>query len=284
MAAEPAQWVRKLPRLWGLYARMDLLWMTRDFRFFVICMVSDRIIDLAGVLAVFLLAERFEGIGDWSKTQIVFMLGYSTAVTGAMQALFNFNVLHISRRIGRGQLDHTLIQPQPLWLSLLTEGFMPFSGSGTLVIGFGLAGWAAWSLSLAGDTLWWLAVVVQWVSSCVVYVAYMFLWGSLAFWAPYAAEEVNSSSNRFLADLRTFPLDGVGGLLAGGLITIVPVGLVAWYPSRWLLGLDVSAVAPWVTPCAGVVLALLALAAFWKGIRHYERTGSRRYTDFGHRS
>ena len=50
-----------------------------------------------------------------------------------MNMFFGYNVLTISRRLGRGQLDHTLVQPQPIWLSLLTEGFMPFSGSPVLL-------------------------------------------------------------------------------------------------------------------------------------------------------
>lgn len=69
---------------------------------------------LAGVTAVFLLAERFEGIGLWSRDQIVFMLGYAALVRGFLDMGFSYNVLHISRRIGRGQMDHTLVQPQPV--------------------------------------------------------------------------------------------------------------------------------------------------------------------------
>ena len=109
--------------------------MTRDFRFFLINIVSDIILNLAGVTAVFLLAERFEGIGLWSRDQIIFMLGYAALVRGFLDMGFSYNVLQISRRIGRGQMDHTLIQPQPVWMGLLTEGFMPFSGSWSLFTG-----------------------------------------------------------------------------------------------------------------------------------------------------
>ena len=75
--------------------------------------------------------------------QVLFMLGYATVVSGLMNMFFGYNVLFISRRLGRGQLDHTLIQPQPIWLSLLTEGFMPFSGSPMLLPGIALMVWSA---------------------------------------------------------------------------------------------------------------------------------------------
>ena len=66
------------------------------------------------------------------------MLGYAALVRGLLDMGFSYNVLHISRRIGRGQMDHTLVQPQPVWMGLLTEGFMPFSGSWSLFTGIGI--------------------------------------------------------------------------------------------------------------------------------------------------
>ena len=115
-------------RRWRVQAYLDFMWMTRDFKFFLINVVSDIVLSLSGVMAVFLLAERFAGIGAWSRDQILFMLGYAALVQGLLEMFFRYNVLAISRRIGRGQLDHTLVQPQPLWMALLTEGFIPFSG------------------------------------------------------------------------------------------------------------------------------------------------------------
>jgi len=75
---------------------------------------------------------------------------------------------------------------------------------------------------------------------------------------------------------QAFPLDGLSGLLAGGLLTVLPVGLVAWYPARALLGLD-RAWAGFITPLAALVLGGPGRGMFAKGKQHYERTGSNRY-------
>ncbi len=45
------------------------------------------------------------------------------------------NNIHISRIIGRGQLEHLFIQPLPLKAQLLTCGSSPFTGSGNFVVG-----------------------------------------------------------------------------------------------------------------------------------------------------
>src|SRR5687767_14464182 len=125
--------VLKVWRLWRLYAYMDFLWITRVPKLFLINYLSDALLNIAAISAMLLLAERFEGIGEWSKVQLVFMLGYATVVSGLVETFFGYNILVISRRVGRGQLDHVLVQPQPIWLGLLTEGFLPFSGSAILI-------------------------------------------------------------------------------------------------------------------------------------------------------
>ena len=114
-------------------------------------------------------------------------------------------------------------------------------------------------------------------------MAFHFIWGTLAFWAPRGAEEVNSETNHLLSQLRPFPLDGIGALGQVGLLTIVPVGFLAWYPSRALLGVDPSSATLAVTPLAGLVFAVAATIVFRLGLAHYARTGSSRYSDFGHR-
>jgi ABC-2 type transport system permease protein len=121
------------------------------------------------------------------------------------------------------------------------------------------------------------------VASLAVVLAFSFLWGSLAFWAPLAAEEISSSSVQLLSQLKPFPLDGLGPLLLSGLLTVVPVGFVAWYPSRALLGLDPPGWSGWATPLMAVIFALATSWLFRKGLRYYGRSGSQRYSSLGHR-
>jgi ABC-2 type transport system permease protein len=275
--------IRRLLRLWKLYAVLDFTFMTADIKLVLSWYIADAVINLASVTATLLLAERFAGIGAWTRDQIAFMLGYATLVSGLLNMFFGYNVLIISRRLGRGQLDHTLLQPQPIWMSLLTEGFMPFSSSSVIVPGVGLLVWAASRMALPVTPGWLALLALNLAGSSAVVLAFAFLWGSLAFWAPRAAEEISSSSVQLLSQLKAFPLDGLGLLLRGGLVTILPVGFVAWYPCRALLGLDRSPWAGWITPLAAIVIAMVTMWIFRKGLRHYGRTGSQRYSGLGHR-
>jgi ABC-2 type transport system permease protein len=275
--------LRRLLRLWKLYAAMDLTFLAGDLKTALSWYFADGLINLAAVMGTLLLAERFAGIGAWSKEQIIFMLGYATTVGGLMSMFFGYNVLMISRRIGRGQFDHTLVQPQPIWMALLTEGFMPFSSSATLLPGISLLAWAVYRTALPLSLGWLALLLLNLIASAAIVLAFSFAWGSLAFWAPRAAEEISSSATDILDQLKGFPLDGLGPLLLGGLLSAMPVGFVAWYPSRALLGVAPEWWGMWITPLAALLLGALATLIFMKGMHHYARIGSQRYSGFGHR-
>jgi ABC-2 type transport system permease protein len=279
-----ADWpARRLPRLWAVYARMDLLFIARGVKLAISFYVADMIIGATSAATTYLLAERFGGIGPWSRPAILFMLGYGLIVRGLMESLFAFNIASISRRIGRGQLDHMLVAPLPIWMSLVTEGFMPFTGSGMLIPGLALAFLGLRELSLLATPGWAALLAINLVGSAAVMLGFNFCWATLAFWAPRAAEEINSSTLRMMHQLKQFPLDGLGPIVVGGLVTVLPVGLVAWYPARALVGLD-----PWpwalaVTPLAGLISVALVAWLFARGMKQYGRTGSTRYLSHGFR-
>jgi ABC-2 type transport system permease protein len=271
----------RLLELWSAHARLSWLWLTRDARHCLTWVFADLVCAVASISGVLLLAERFQGIGRWSRWEVLFMLGYAQMVSGLLGALFGFNILFISRRIGRGQLDHTLLQPQPVWMSLFTEGFSPVDGVAAFTPGLALIAWSLRHLSVRVTPEWTALLLASLAASGTIVTAFSFICGVLAFWAPRGAEEISSSALRMVDRLRPFPLDGVPPALAGGLLTLLPVGFAAWYPSRALLGHD--PVGRWITPLAAAAFAALAALLFGAGLRQYGRTGSLRYSDFGHR-
>ena len=283
MAASAESRLPKLARLWGMQARMDLLFLSRSLRTGVAWYFADLLLGLSGAVWAFLLAERFDGIGPWNRTQIAFLLGFALLVRGVVDVGFSMNVSYPSRRIGRGQLDHMLLMPQPLWQTIASDGFTPFSGSGQIFAGAAVLGYAIHALALPVDAAWLALVLVHVASGAAIILAFAYIWGSLAFVAPRGAEEINSNTMRMLEQLKPFPLDGVGG---------VPHGRAAQLRARGLPRLAARARAAgsrdatwaWLwTPLAALGFASLAIWIFRLGLRRYARTGSTRYLAHGHR-
>jgi ABC-2 type transport system permease protein len=245
---------------------------------------GETLINVSAILGTLMLAGRFTAIGSWSRPELYFLLGFVLLARGIANVFSGRNVLMISRRIGRGQLDHSLLQPVPLWKALAAEGFSPFDLLVTLVLGVGVVVWSAMRLSTTHHVLWFGEFLLNLGASVAVIIAYQYLWGALAFWSPFGAEEVNTSSAAVVGQLSAYPLDGVPRLFSGLLITVVPVGLIGWLPARNLLhGSSGPLSHPLTVPLFAVVLVMLTGLVFRLGLKRYERYGSGRYSDFGHR-
>src|SRR5262249_19988217 len=159
-------------------------------------------------------------------------------VRAIVDIFFNYNVAFISRRVGRGQLDHLLLQPQALWMALLTDGFSPFTGSGMLVPSAVLLGWSVHEVPIALSASWFGLLTAKLLASVLTLLAVVYAWARLEVWAPGYAEEMNASTCALCTQLGVFPVDGVGALLLSALLSIVPDRLIAWRPARVLVGLD----------------------------------------------
>ena len=276
---------KDLGRLRRLYARMDLNWLLQDWTSAVIVVLSETLSALASLSGVLLLAIRFGGVGGLRADEALFMLGFYQLADGLGWMLFgNYNVIHISRRIARGQLDHMLIQPRPLWVQLLTEGFMPFSGSYGLVMGLILTGIAVARLGIALTPAWLATLTFYILTHMALRLSLSALYGAAAFWRPVACEEITTMIIDLCNQLGKFPLFGLPGWLSMLLHTVAPIGLLAWFPALALLG-RLDARTAFALPAA--VAASFAVAAafcFRKGLKHYEIYSCNRYKEMGFRN
>ena len=174
--------LKQLLRMYALYGRMDWHFMMRDKRMGILTLICEWISTLSSFSGVALLAVRFDGIGGLTTDEILWMLGFFLLADGFTWMMTGgFNVLHISRRVGRSQVDHMLIQPCPLWMQLLTEGFMPFSGSSGFIAGVGLTVYATLRLRIPVTPLWLFMLVRYILARMTEVLDVSFLAGAAAF-------------------------------------------------------------------------------------------------------
>lgn len=271
-------------RLYGLYAKMDLAWFLRDTKFCLMAICADFISNLAAISGVFLLAWRFDGVGGMSKYEVLFMLGYVTVITGLFQIFFsNNNTGIVSRRIGRGQLEHMMLQPIPLRVQLLVEGFIPFSGSSNFIAGVIILVLSIKSLAISTPWWWILALAGNVFVSMVVLLSLSYLYSSLAFYAPVQAEEIGTYVLDSTGELSVYPLSGMGLGIQIPLLTVFPAGLLGWFPTLALLGRAPLNLTSWYPAVVALILFLITANFFKRGLNHYVKTGTNRYSSIGHR-
>lgn len=275
--------MRRIARLLAISAKMDLAWLLRDTKYALAIIAADVIANLSAVSGVFLIAVRFGGIGGMSADEVLFMMAYSTMTTGLFILFGSGNNLHISRIIGRGQLEHLMIQPLSLKVQLATCGFIPFTGSGNFLVGVMLTVVAVHRLGLRASIGWLLMFAACLLATMVIIIARAYLFSSAAFYAPVAAEEISTTVIEGTWLLSTFPLSGMPPVLQWSLLTVLPEGLMAWFPSLCLLGRPPLGLGVYYPMLFALALSLAAGYAFRKGLNYYVRKGSNRYVPYGFR-
>lgn len=274
---------KRILKLYGIAAKMDLAWLLRDTKYALAGIMADMLTNLSAVSGVYLIALRFGGIGGMSTDEVLFMMAYSTLITGVFILFGANNNIHISRIIGRGQLEHLFIQPLSVKTQLFTCGFCPFTGGSNFVVGCVLLAVASNRLSLSITVGWVLFLAVSVIATMTIIVARSYLVATAAFYAPVAAEEISTTAIEGTWLLSTFPLSGMPRMIQLSLLTVVPEGLMAWFPSLCLLGkppLGLSATYPLAF---ALILALIASYFFRKGLNYYVTKGSNRYLPYGFR-
>lgn len=276
--------VKRILKLWALYARMDWQYTTQDAFTACVTLLCELLWGVASLTGTALLAVRFGGVGSLSAAEVLAMLSFHLFASGCQVVLFTGNnVSAISRRIGRAQVDHMFLQPLPLWAQLLTEGCMPVSGSQQL-----LAGIAALCVFVprAGVcvTPGWIALLLL-LTACrlVIYLATAYLAGTAAFYNPVGCEELSDIVLSLLDTVADYPLSGMPRPLTGVLLTVLPLGVLTYLPGLILLGRLDAIWAAWPL-CLALVLTTAAQKLFRKGLNHYVQTGCARYKSMGHRN
>ena len=270
-------------KLFAISAKVDMVWLLRDTKFAVLGIIGDMVNNVATVSGVFLIAVRFGGIGGMSTDEVLFMMAYSTLVTGIFILFGAGNNIHISRIIGRGQMEHFFIQPLPLSVQLFTNGFAPFTGGGNFIVGVALMVIAVSRLGLEITFLWMLTLIAYLITTMIIIIARAYLVSSVTFYAPVATEEITSTAIDETWLLSTFPLSGMPRFIQIPLLTILPEGLMAWFPSLILLGkmrMDLLAFYPMLF---ALLITLTASYFFKKGLKYYVTKGSNRYVPYGFR-
>lgn len=276
--------VKRVWQLWKLYARLDLAYVTQDLFTAAVTIISETVFGLASFTGIALLAVQFGGVGTLSAPEVLVMLSFHIFARGLENLFFgNYNVNMISRRVGRSQVDHMLIQPLPLWMQLLTEGFMPVSGCEGMLCGAAALCIFVPRAGIAATPLWLLLLLVLSLSRIIIRLSFAFMAGAAAFWEPVGFEELSDVVLSLCDTVSDYPLSGMPRALVGVLCTALPLGVLTYVPGLILLGRLDAIWAAWPVFLA-LVLAALATRFFMKGLKHYGKVGSARYKAMGHRS
>lgn len=222
---------------------------------------------------IWIIASRFERLGGWVWPEIALMLGFH--VLGyALGALFTFVQLRGMEELVRlGTYDTLMVRPVSPW------AFLAFSGinieyGGHIALGVGMIAWALPQLGIDWSVLTVAQLVASLISAALLTGATLTI---------IAAMALVLTRSRYLFgiyfdfwELSRYPLTIFALPLQVTLLSIVPLGYMAYVPVAALLGKPVpliGAAAPFAAILSGPVMVVVAILVWQACQRRYQGAG-----------
>lgn len=238
---------------------------------FLLNRVAQFITYLCSFFSLWILVSRFNQLGDWNSSEIVFLFGLQL-LGYALGASISFAQMRdLGDVVRKGEFDLILVKPVGTWtyfaFSRFSNGYTSHVALSALLIVFSLR-------SLGGSIGWldYLLLVYFTVNSMVIVASLITIVGSLS---------IGGTETRYiyttlfsLFEISKYPNSIFPGLTQFVLM-VIPVGFAGYVPAAILLGKEVPLLGDYalpVTVLAGPVFLALAAWQWKRSLSFYEGT------------
>ena len=212
-----------------------------------------------------------ESIGDWTKWEVVMLVGASHFIQQLFQAFLLVNCAQLSELVHTGKMDFYLLFPVNTRF-LVSVRHIDLGGFVSAASGLAVMIYAARQMHLTPSLLQIGAFAVLSVAAIIIHYSIMFLMATCSFWTVRAQGLVMAYYNLF--SLTRVPGAAFSGAARAIFTLFIPVLLVANVPVKALLGTvgSISEIALLLT----MSLACFLVSSFvWRAaLRRYSSASS----------
>jgi len=264
--------LRKYGATYALLFRNSLV---REMAFkanFLLWIVTELLWFFGQIVFVEVMFSQTDRILDWTKWEVVLLIGTHQVISQIFQAFFYVNLANLPDLVRTGKLDLMLLLPVDAQFSVSIRQFS-LDCVVTAMVGIAIVGFSLHRLALSPTVAQWLLYGGAALLGCAIHYAVMFLLATASFWIVRAQGLIYGYFN--VVSLARYPEGIYRGAFRLVFLWILPVILVANVPARILIR-------PQETPWPGLaelgaaaVLAMLISRWLWKAaLRRYSSASS----------
>ena len=266
--------------LWGVraYGILAAAWVRVSMTYrasFVMLTLGQFLITLLDFVAIVILFTNVDALGGFGLAEIAFLYGGTSLCLGLADLVLG-TIERLGTKIRLGTFDAMMVRPVPLFAQVCADDFA--------LRRLGRITQAAVVLALAAvvvdvDWTWLRAAMVPYLVVCGtgIFLAIFTLGAALQFWTTDGSEAANAFTYGG-STVTQYPLTIYPTELVKALTFVIPVAMVNWYPTLYILGRPDPFGFPdalqFASPVAVLGLGLLAALAWRTGVRRYRSTGS----------
>jgi ABC-2 type transport system permease protein len=258
-----------------IYAIMLRNSLVREMNFkanFILWIVVELLWFLGQIVFVEVLFGYVNRIGDWSKWQVVLLIGTHQLTSQIFQAFFYMNLSNLPELVRTGRLDFVLAQPVDAQFAVSTKQF----GTDSLVnacVGIGFVAFALQKLGVMPHPAQIILYAAAVALGVMVHYSVMFCLATASFWIVRAQGLIYGYYSMF--NIARYPDVIFHGIFKFIFSWLVPVIIVANVPARLLMGFAATPALSLLQLAAAAAIITVLTRGFWKlGLRAYSSASS----------
>jgi ABC-2 type transport system permease protein len=263
-------------RYFEIYRIMMRNSVIREMNFkanFVLWMAVELLWFLGQIVFIEVLFQYVDRIGDWTKWEVVLLIGTHQLIGQLFQAFFYTNISNLPELVRTGKLDFMLLLPVDSQFAVSTRQFGMDSVVNALV-GVGIVIFSLTKMHVTPSAAQVGMYIVAVAMGVAVHYSIMFFLATISFWIVRAQGLIYGYFNLF--NIARYPDSVFGkGVFRFVFSWIIPVIVVANVPARLLGGLFDSPL-PLLARLAGAAaIAVVLSRVFWRfALRRYSSASS----------
>ena len=260
---------------WQIYRLLLRNSLIREMAFkanFLLWLFTELLWFFGQIIFVDVLFLYTERIGDWSKWEVVLLIGTHQIIGQVFQAVFYVNLANLPELVRTGRMDLLLLLPMDAQfaVSAYRFGLDNFVNAG---VGVGFVVFSLNKLGVVPGAVQIACYVVAIVLGAAIHYAIMFTLATLSFWIVRAQGLIYGYFN-FLSIAR-YPDQVFGGVFKLIFTWLIPVIVVANAPARILARASEQPLGPMLQLVAVCGLSLVLSRFFWLfALRRYSSASS----------
>jgi ABC-2 type transport system permease protein len=267
--------IATLRKYWEIYRLLLRNSLIREMSFkanFLLWIATELLWFLGQIVFVEVLFQHTERIGDWTKWEVVLLIGTHQVITQIFQAIFFVNLANLPELVRTGKMDLMLLLPVDAQFAVSTRQF----GLDNIINAFVGVAFVVFSLGKLGVTphpmqIFCYALAVG--LGVIVHYSILFTLASLSFWIVRAQGLIYGYFN--LISICRYPEQVFGGIFRLIFTWLIPVIVVANAPARILARASEQPLWPLLQLAQVTVLAFVLSRLFWGlALRRYSSASS----------
>lgn len=267
--------ISALKRYADVYAIMFRNSLIREMNFkanFILWMGVELLWFMGQLVFIEVIFSYVDRIGDWTKWEVVLLVGTHQVISQIFQAFFYANLANLPELVRTGRLDFLLLQPLDSQFAISVKQF-GLDNMVNALVGVGFITMALIKLSIIPTVTQILLFCVGIVLGVMVHYCVFLSLAAVSFWIVRSQGLIYGYYSIF--NLGRYPDVIFRGLFKFVFSWIIPVIVVSNIPSRILVR-AADAPGPLMLQLTGAtVLVMVAIRLFWRvAIRRYSSASS----------